>query len=221
MVPRDEFWRIMEAYGAGIVPAQFLFYLAAIVVVRWAFLKPGRIQSLFAKLYLSLAFAWNGVVFYLILARDLAGESYGNYVFASVFVVVSALFGLDVVRQRMQFSLPTVGWRKYATLALTLRVFSYPLFGLASGHRLTSLIMPGTYPCPTTALGLLLLTTALPRVDKAIYLVLLFCAIPFTPFIQIARYGVYEDTILFVTGIYSLVLLLIVRKAANLTTEPS
>jgi hypothetical protein len=220
MVPRDEFWRIMEAYGARIAPAQFLFYLAAILVVGWAYLKPGRVQSLLAKLYLSLAFAWNGVVFYLLLARDLAGGSYGNYVFASLFMAVSALFGLDLVRQRMQFSLPTVGWRKYATVALTLLVFSYPLFGLASGHSLTSLIMPGTYPCPTTALGLLLLSTALPQVDKAIYLVLLLCAIPFTPFIQIARYGVYEDTILFTTGIYSLVLLLKYRKAAHLRAEP-
>lgn len=220
MVPREEFWCIMEAYGAGIAPAQFLFYAAAILVVGWAFLKPDRIPSLFARLYLSLAFAWNGIVFYLILAKDMAGESYGNYFFASVFMIVSGLFGVDVVRQKMQFSLPTAGWHKYATLALMLLVFCYPLFGIASGRSLTSLIMPGTFPCPTTALGLLLLTTALPQVDKAIYLALLFCAIPFTPFIQIARYGVYEDTILFTTGVYSLVLLLRYRKAASLTAEP-
>jgi hypothetical protein len=108
----------------------------------------------------------------------------------------------------MHFFLPTVGWRKYATLVLTSLVFCYPLFGLAFGHRFTSLIVPGTFPCPTVALGLLLLTMALPRVDKAIYILLLICAIPFTPFVQIARYGVYEDTILFVVGVYGLVLLL-------------
>jgi hypothetical protein len=80
--------------------------------------------------------------------------------------------------------------------------------------------MPGTFPCPTTALGLLLLTTALPQVDKIIYILLLFCAIPFTPFIQISRYGVYEDAILFAAGIYSLVLLLRYWKAENLPTQP-
>ena len=220
MVPRDEFWRIMEAYGAGIVPAQILFYAAAILVVGWAFLKPGRIQNLFIRLFLSLTFAWNGVMFYLILAKDMAGESYGNYFFASLFMIVSVLFGVDVFRQKMRFSLPRVGWRKYATLVLMVLVFCYPLFGIAFGHSLTSLIMPSTFPCPTTALGLLLLTTALPKVDKVIYLVLLLCAIPFTPFIQIARYGVYEDTILFATGVYSLVLLLKYRNAANPTPEP-
>jgi hypothetical protein len=62
---------------------------------------PGRVQSLFAKLYLSLAFAWNGIVFYMLLARDMAGGSYGNIFFGVVFLVVSVLFAADLFRQRM------------------------------------------------------------------------------------------------------------------------
>jgi len=30
----------------------------------------------------------------------------------------------------------------------------------------------------------------------------------FSPFIQIPKYGIYEDTIMFVSGVYSLILLL-------------
>jgi hypothetical protein len=67
--------------------------------------------------------------------------------------------------------------------------------------------MPGTFPCPTTAFSLLLLTLALPQVEKVIYCLLIFFAVPFTPFFQIAKYGVLEDTILFAIGIYSSVLL--------------
>lgn len=219
MIPREEFWSVMEAYGARIRPVQIAFYIAAILFVGWLFLKPGKLQSLFAKLYLSTAFAWNGIAFYIVFARDMAGDSYGNYVFASVFILVSVLFAVDLFRHRMQFSFPTVGWRKYATLVLMLLVFCYPLFGIVFGHSFASLIMPGTFPCPTTALGLLLLTTALPQVDKIIYILLLICAIPFTPFVQIARYGVYEDTILFVTGIYSLVLLVKYWKVDTPTPE--
>lgn len=207
MISKDEFWRVMAAYGAGISPAQIVFYVAAILCVGWVFLKPGKIQSLCAKLYLATAFAWTGIAFYMILARDMAGDSYGNYVFGVVFIIVSALFAIDLFRQRMQFSLPPAGWQKVTTLVLAVMVFCYPLFGIAFGHRFPSLIMPGTFPCPTVALGLLLLTTALPQVDRVIYILLLICAVPFTPFVQIARYGVYEDTILLTTGIYSLVLL--------------
>jgi hypothetical protein len=205
----------MESYGAGIWPAQIVFYIAAILIVGWLFLKPGRVQSLFAKLYLSIAFAWLGIVFEFTLARDIGGGSYGNYVVGSVFIIISLLFVVDLFRQKMRLSLPTAGWRRHATLALTLLVLCYPLFGVASGHRFTSLIMPGTFPCPTVALGLLLLTMALPQADKVIYILLLICAIPSTP-LYIVRYGVYEDTILFATGLYSLVLVVRYWKAKNL-----
>jgi Family of unknown function (DUF6064) len=218
MITKNEFWQIMEAYGAQIKPAQIVFYVAAILLVGWLFLKPGSPQTFFAKMYLSIAFAWNGIAFYFVLARDMAGGSYGNYVFGSVFIIVAVLFAIDLFRQKMRFSLPTVGWRRYATLGLVLLVFCYPLFGIVFGHGFTSLIIPGAFPCPTTALGLLLLTMALPQIDKTIYILLLICAIPFTPFVQIARYGVYEDTILFATGIYSLVLLLKYWKAENPST---
>lgn len=216
MIAKDEFWQLMEAYGAEIWPTQVVFYITAILLIGWLFLKPGKIQTLFTKLYLSMAFAWNGIAFYFVLARDMAGDSYGNYIFGSVFIIVALLFAVDVFRQKMAFSFPTVGWRKHMAWVLTLLVFCYPLFGMAFGHSLRSLIMPGTFPCPTTALGLLLLTMALPQVDKTTYLLLLICAIPFTPFVQIARYGVYEDTILFATGVYSLILLLRDWKAENL-----
>jgi len=217
LIPREEFWRVMEAYGARIMPAQVVFYVAALLVVGWLFLRPGRMQSLFAKLYLAIVFAWNGVVFYFTLASDLAGDSYGNTVFGSIFILVSVLFLVDLVRGRMQFSLPAAPGRRAVTLALLLLVFCYPLFGFLFGHGLTGLIVPGTFPCPTTALALLLLTTALPQADRIIYSLLLLCAIPFTPFVQIARYGVYEDTILFASGIYGLVLLWRYWKAEETT----
>jgi hypothetical protein len=119
----------------------------------------------------------------------------------------------------MQFTIPSSRWQRYATLVLALLVFSYPAFGILRGHSVTGTIIPGTFPCPTTALALILLTTALPQVDKVIYLLLLLCAIPFTPFFQIARYGVYEDTILLTTGIYALVLLIKNWRAEGLPVQ--
>jgi hypothetical protein len=76
--------------------------------------------------------------------------------------------------------------------------------------------MPGTLPCPTTALALVLLTTALPGVDKIIYFILLFWAIPFPPFIQIPKYGVYEDGIMLGVGIYGLIMLVTNWRTRNI-----
>jgi hypothetical protein len=216
MISAEDWWSIIGAYGLKIWPAQIVFYIVALILIGWLFLKPGSVQTWFTKLYLSIAFAWNGIVFFLILAKDITGNSYGNYFFGSIFIIVSMLFAVDLFRNKMRFSLPAAGWRKYATLALMILVFCYPLLGITFGHRLESLIIPGTFPCPTTALGLLVLTTALPRVDKIAYILLLFWAIPFPPFIQIPKYGVYEDAIMFTIGVYSMILLLRYWKTEDL-----
>ena len=207
MIPAEEWWSIIEAYGARIWPAQAVFYIVAILLTVWLLLKPGRVQSWFTKLYLSMAFTWNGIVFFLILAKDITGDSYGNYLFGSIFIIAAILFAVDLFRQKMKFHLPRASWQRHVTLLLTLIALCYPIFSIAFGHRFPRIIIPGTFPCPTTALALILLTTALPRVDKIIYIILLFWAIPFPPFIQIPKYGVYEDTIMFAIGIYSLIML--------------
>jgi hypothetical protein len=117
------------------------------------------------------------------------------------------LFAVDLFRQKMQFSLPPSGWRSYVTVVLLVLVFCSPLFSLALGRSSASLVIPGTIPCPTTALALLVLTTALPRVDKIAYILLLLWAIPFPPLTNVPIYGVYEDTIMFFCGVYSLIVL--------------
>ena len=208
MISAEQWWSIIEAYGAQIWPAQVVFFIIAVLLIGWLLLKPGRIHSLFMKLYMAIAFAWNGIVFFLVLAKEITGANYGSYFFGFLFILVSALFVVDLFRKKMQFSFPNAAWRKYVTLGLMLLVFCYPLFGIAFGRSYLSLITPGTFPCPTTALGLLVLTTSLPRVDKIAYILLLFWAVPFPPFLQLPKYGVYEDTIMFVSGIYSLILLL-------------
>ena len=203
MLSAEEWWGILEAYGAKVWPAQAVFFVAAVLFVLLVFLKPGRMANTLVRLYMALSFGWVGIIFFLALGKGLKG----NYFFGCLFIVVALLFAVDVFRDRMQFRLPAVTPQKYVTLLLTLIVLCYPIFSMALEHRFPRIIVPGTFPCPTTALALVLLTTALPRVDKIIYIILLFRAIPFPPLIQIPKYGVYEDTIMLVIGIYSLVML--------------
>jgi len=65
MIPAQEWWSIIEAYGARIWPTQIVFYIAALLLMAWLVFKPGRIQSTCTKLYLAIAFAWIGIVFFL------------------------------------------------------------------------------------------------------------------------------------------------------------
>ena len=75
------------------------------------------------------------------------------------------------------------------------------------GHYYPKMVILGTFPCPTTAFALALLAAAIPKVDKKVYILLLFWAIPLPMFVQIPRFGVYEDSIMLVIGIYSLIML--------------
>ena len=203
MLSAEEWWGIMEAYGSRIWPVSLVSLAISVILVFFLFVRFGSVSNLLMKIYLVFSFAWIGIVFFMSLGKGLAG----NYIFGSMFSIVSILFAADIFRGKMQFRLPELKRQKYITLGLTLVVLCYPLFSMASGHNFPRLIIPGTYPCPTTALGLLLLTMALPRVDKIVYMVLLFWAIVFPPFIQIPKYGVYEDGIMLLVGLYSLVML--------------
>jgi hypothetical protein len=116
----------------------------------------------------------------------------------------------------MDFHLPANSLQRGITLGLLLIVQCYPVIGMVLGRPLQETIVPGTFPCPTTAMALVLLGTSVPRVDKVLYILLLFWAIPFAPFIQIPRYGVYEDTIMFGVGIYAFVMLVRHWKAKSL-----
>jgi hypothetical protein len=208
MISIEEWLSILTAYSRTIWPAQVIFYLAAILLTGWFLLNPKRVPDTILKLYFVLAFAWNGILWYFTLAKGMAGESYSNYFVGALFILVAVLFGVDIFRKKMQFTVPVAGWQRYASLTLLVLTFCYPLFGSLLGHDVDRLLFPGTYPCPTIAVAILLLTTALPQVDKVIFFLLLFLAIPLTPFVQIARYHVYEDVVLLATGVYGLFLYL-------------
>lgn len=204
MLPANEWWAIIEAYGAAVWPAQVLFFFSGLGLSLFVFLSGKPIFSLLMKIYFTFSFGWISLVFFLTLGRGLAGSLF----FSLLFMVIAILFALDSFRQRMRFGLPEVSRQKFLTLGLTLVVFGYPLISAALGRPLNGMIVPGTFPCPTTALAVVMLTTSLPKVNRALYLLLLFWAIPFAPFIQIPKYAVYEDAIMLTAGIYGFVMLL-------------
>lgn len=213
MLPANEWWGILRAYGAAVWPAQVVFFLSGLILLVFLFRSWNPIANRLMKLYLAVSFGWMSIVFFLTIGKGLAGSIF----FGVLFMIMAILFAVDSLRQRMEFRLPEASWERRLTLGLTLIVLCYPLLGMALERPLEKILMPGTFPCPTTALALVLLATSLPRVDRILYILLLFWAIPFAPLIQIPRYGVYEDMIMFTVGIYSLAMLVIKWKARPLS----
>ena len=201
----EEFWDVIETYNTQIWPTQLVFYIIIIALVAWLFLKPGSLSNVLIKLYFFFSFGLSGTFFFFIFYSKSSGLA-DSYFLGSLFTIVALLFAVDIYKQKMVFCLPRISWQRWGTLILVLFVFCYPLFSIAIGRSFYSIIFPGTLTCPTTAIALILLTTALPRVDKIIYFILLFFSVTPT-FSQLPKYGVYEDSIMLGIGIYSLIML--------------
>ena len=205
MLSPEEWWGIIALYGGEIWPAQPILYLCSLAAAALVFFRPGQVADMVMRLWLALAFAWVSVVFFLVIGRDLAGST----LFGVLFGVVALLLAADLFRRRMTFRLPAPGPLRGLVAVLAVAIFAYPAISLALGHSFPRTIVPGTFPCPTTALGLLMLSLALPRADKIAYVLLLLWAVPLPPVVQIPQYGVYEDSIMLIVGVYALVMLVL------------
>ena len=194
------FWNQMGAFNEATLPIQIIMPVLAIVLTYFAFAKPSIRTNTLVKVFLSVAFAWNGIVFFLIFARSLVSAF-----FSALFIIVAILFAIDIFKKKTQFRLPLARWQSYLTAFLILLVFLYPVIGMALGHYYPKTCMPMA-PCPLTVFAIALVAAAIPYVDKKVYVFLLPWAILSLPKC-LGALDCYEDCILFTAGIYGLVML--------------
>jgi hypothetical protein len=198
----ENWWSISERYNNAIFPVQIVIMVIGVILTYFSFAKPNTRTNNLMNAYLAFTFAWNGIVFFLIFGKELPGTFLG----APLFIIIPVLFAVDIFTKKTEFKLPNARWHKYSTIFWVLCAFLYPLIGLPLGHRYPRSCMFGVFPCPTTVFALALLVAAIPKVDKKVYILLLIWAIP-----SVGKcFGVldlYEDCVLFVAGVYGLIML--------------
>lgn len=204
MITAEIFWNQVEIYNVTIFPMQVIIMVVGILLTYLLFAKPNTKTNNLMKAYLSFIFAWNGIVFFLIFGRDLVPTIYFG---APLCLLAAILFARDIFANKIQFRLPEKKWQKYLTAFFILYAFLYPLIGCVFGHCYPKTAIFGVVPCPTIVFALALLATAVPRVDKKVYILLLLWAIPAIP-ACFGLFGLYEDCILFWVGIYALFMLI-------------
>jgi len=196
------FWSEIGAYNEATWPVQILIVIAAAVLTGLVIAKPGRRTDVLTKVFLSFAFAWNGVVYFLLFARN----PIATFVGAPLFVVVAILFALDIFAKRTRFRLPDVAWKRVLMALWVLLVFLYPFIGFALGHVYPQTCTP-MMPCPLTVFAIALVVAAIPRADKRTLVFLLPWALLGLPKCLGAS-GCYEDCVLFAAGVYGLIMLI-------------
>jgi len=180
---------------------QIIIVIVAVVLTCLVFVKPSTRTNTLMKAFLSFVFAWN-LIYFLIFARNPIATFLG----APLFTIVAILFAVDIFTKKIEFRLPDVTWQKYLTILWLLLVFSYPAIGFALGHSYPKICTP-MMPCPVTVFAIALVTAAIPKVDKKLFVFLLPWALMGLPKC-LGALDCYEDCILFGAGVYGLTMLI-------------
>lgn len=207
MLSSEKWWGVISNYNQNIFPLQFVVLFIGIAIVAYLFLKPEGKGGVLLKGYFGLCNLWIGIVFFNIMGKDFPTPF--KQIQGALFIIIGILFIVDIFTKQTVFQIPQNKNAKSVTVLLLLTVLVYPVIGVIAGRPLERLIFPGTLPCATTAFALVLLSSSVKRANKPIYILLLIWAIPFPPLIQIPKYHVYEDSIMFLVGIYALAVILI------------
>jgi hypothetical protein len=195
MTDKATFWNQIGAYNEANLPMQIIIAIVAVVLTHLVFSKPGHRTNTLMKAFLSFVFAWN-LIYFLIFARN----PIANFLGAPFFMIVAILFALDIFTKKIEFGLPDVTWQKHLTVLWILLVFLYPAIGFVIGHSYPKICTP-MMPCPVTVFAFALVTAAIPKVDKKLFVFLLPWALMGLPKC-LGALDCYEDCILFGAGVY-------------------
>jgi hypothetical protein len=199
MMSTELFWTQVGAYNQRMWPIVMAMTVAAAFLAYRVFFRPGARADVWLKAFLSFAFAWNGIVFFLVSVRNPISTFTG----VPLFLILSVLFAVDIRAQKTHFQFPDPMWKKGLTVFWIALAFLYPVIGWPLGHVYPQTLLP-MFPCPLTVFAVALVAAAAPNVDRKIWLLLLPWALMALP----KCFGVldcYEDCILFASGLYGLV----------------
>lgn len=201
MLTTATFWNQIGLYNDATFIVQVIMAIVAIVLLLYIFTKPSTRANILMKIFLSFAFAWNALVYFMIYADPSPFSYFG----AVLFIIISILFACDIFTKKIEFGFPQLHHIKYLTIIFIFLVFLYPLIGYALGHVYPETCTP-MMPCPLTVFAITLVVAAIPKVDKKVFVALLPWALLGLP----KCLGVsecYEDCILFLSGVYGVVIL--------------
>ena len=197
----EAFWDGVARYTETTWPVQVVMIVAAAYLTYRVVASPGARTDLLMKAFLALAFAWNGIVVFLVYLRN----PISTFIGTPLFVAVAGLFGLDIFAKTTHFRFPSGGWARGFTIAWIVLALLYPAIGWPLGHIYPKVLLPLS-PCPLTVFATALVAAAVPHVDRKVFIALL----PWGLLGLLKCFGAldcYEDWVLFGAGVYGLIVL--------------
>lgn len=208
MLPKEAWWAVITHYNKTIFPLQYVLMGVGLLLLLINLLNSNKRTQNLVKGYLATVNIFIGVFFFIIIGQGFPspmGEIQGG-----LFMAIGLLLFYDLFVVKTEIVIPKK--QKILYYLAFLMIGLYPVYGLLMGHELNQLIVPFAFPCPTTAFGLLFYAFSIKKKNLLMIVLMLIWAIPFPPFVQIPMYGVYEDGVMFIIGVFVLFKMILSTK---------
>ena len=199
MISKIVWWRIIQDYYTAISSFRYILFIIGVLVVFIFFKYKSKLINRILNLYLAFCFAWISL-FFVHWGREITGNIYGSILFSLIFLIVAIFFLSYMIKDDESVYIICTDLKIGIWCLLSL----YPLVGFFTRLNFDNLSLMGTMPCPTVAFALFLLTFRKKRNHPMLLAIFLLWSLPGTLFLQVGKYGVYEDILLFISGIYYL-----------------
>lgn len=187
----------------------------AIGLVSLLFFLPGVTTTMLFKVYLSITFGWIGVAFLFLMGDMRKRIPFVSFATAAAYLPLVVIFIIDIFSKQAPYKIPQPGWCFHVSLFLMFwGIILYPLSGYMIGHRYPRVPLFGAMPCPTNIFTIGILTAfASNQLEITALFILSLMAVIGSVKAAIVGYNgerIYEDIALLVSGLYGLMIGLVV-----------
>ena len=204
-----------ESYNRRIFPLQVAMAGVAIGMVGLLFFLSGATTTILFKAFLSITFGWIGAAFLFLMDDVRKRMPFVSYATAATYLPLVVILIIDIFSRHAAYRIPQPGWRLYVSLFMMFwGIILYPLSGYMIGHRYPRVPLFGAMPCPTNIFAIGMLTCfASNQLEITALFILSSMAVIGSVKAAIIGYDgecIREDIALLVTGLYGLVIGLVV-----------
>jgi len=203
MITKEVFWNQIGNFNNTFLSIHIAWIVVSLILITLAFIKKSNLANTLLKAFLSITFLFNGIIFLGLFTT----HPITKYFFAVIFVIVGLLFLTDIFRNTIFFGFPKIPFITIITIFWLVLVYTYPFFGVLLGRNFPYICMPMN-PCPSTLIAITLVVAAIPKTSKILLISLLPWSLLALPK-ALGAYDCYEDAILFLSGIYGLIMLIL------------
>jgi len=202
------FWKTITDYNQNTWLWQIGIFLIGLGLTVLIYNKPSKAIKNLMKGYLAFTFAWIGIVFFY----QYGSVEAKKFLTGSFFLLIALLWIVDIFFNRFTFE-RTPQYNK-PVLLFYLLFLSYPLVSILLGKSFPS-ISTWLMPCPLTVFALTLICSFSKQVNRFLLLLLVIWALTGLP--KIFIFNVPEDVILFLSGVFTLIVFVpqMTRKKSN------